>query len=215
MGLAEGEGDEMNHKVTKENFLKDVKEHEITIFKNDGLYRHIRFRKPHESAFYFDLVTFPHHLVYTGDMGTYVFSRIEDMFEFFRSNDGEVHPNFDYWSEKCLSESIFGDGIREFSIKEFEDCVVDHARECLGREQEEELTENEKFELYDLLHCNDEYEAVEAIREHCSLDIPMDDFSWSSCRVFTDHFIWCCCAIQWGIMQYDEKAKEMGNGING
>lgn len=52
----------------------------------DGIYRHIRFRQPGTMCMHFDLITWPGYLCYTGDMGTYVFTRLADMFEFFRTD---------------------------------------------------------------------------------------------------------------------------------
>lgn len=47
------------------------------------------------------------YLCYTGDMGTYVFQRLTDMFEFFRTdreykkrNGGKLAVNLSYWGEK-------------------------------------------------------------------------------------------------------------------
>ena len=41
-------------------------------------------------------------LIASGDVGTYVFSRLADMFEFFRSpmtSDGRLYINDSYWAE--------------------------------------------------------------------------------------------------------------------
>ena len=67
-------------------FLRDVAEHEMIVVRDDGVHRHIRFKKPGTSCMHFDLITWPGYLCYTGDMGTYVFSRLTDMFEFFRTD---------------------------------------------------------------------------------------------------------------------------------
>ena len=69
-----------------EQFLRDVAEHTMTVIREDGVSRHIRFAKPGTSCMHFDLITWPGYLCYTGDMGTYVFQRLTDMFEFFRTD---------------------------------------------------------------------------------------------------------------------------------
>lgn len=71
---------------TLEGFLNDVKNHELTIHKDDGVYRHITLRNSETNAFYFNVTTFPNYLVITGDMGSLTFSRVEDMFMFFRND---------------------------------------------------------------------------------------------------------------------------------
>src|SRR5690348_13144744 len=88
-------------------FLKDVSTHEMIVIRDDGANRHIRFKRPGTSCMYFDLITWPGYLCYTGDMGTYVFSRLEDMFEFFRTDRDynkrkgrELSINPKYWGEK-------------------------------------------------------------------------------------------------------------------
>ena len=38
------------------DFLRDVATHELTIIRNEGLYRHLRFSRPGSSCMYFDLI---------------------------------------------------------------------------------------------------------------------------------------------------------------
>jgi hypothetical protein len=93
-----------------ERFAADTAQHEMTVLRDDGLYRHLQFvrvapspktGKPERSSFYwFELVTWPGHLAITGDCGTYVFARIEDMFGFFRGH--RVNPG--YWAEKVRGD---------------------------------------------------------------------------------------------------------------
>ena len=196
----------MKKQLTKEQFLNDVKDHQIKILKEDGVYRHVRFKKPNDVSMWFDLITTPNRLLYTGDMGTFVFSRIEDMFRFFRSGSGELQPNFGYWGEKCISESRHDGGCYEFSLDEFKKCVIEHTLSMLDKYAESELTEEEHDEISDLLECCDEYEAIEAVRNHKADLIPFDDFFEYSFTKASLRYLWCCYAIQWGIMQYD-KAK--------
>ena len=96
----------MTRESTEADFLKDVAAHEMEILRDDGVYRHIRFKKPGTWCMHFDLVTWPGYLAYSGDMGCYVFSRLNDMFEFFRTDreylqrDGrQLCINLCYWSE--------------------------------------------------------------------------------------------------------------------
>ncbi|ANW63983.1 hypothetical protein BCA37_10590 [Mycobacterium sp. djl-10] len=75
-----------------------VEHHQMTVLRDEGVYRHVRFRSPQNEIGSFDLVTWPRHLVITGDIGDYHFARLDDMFEFFRSPVG--HINASYWAEK-------------------------------------------------------------------------------------------------------------------
>jgi len=79
------------------NFVEDTKNHKLTIIKDDGVYRHLHCSSG-SSCYHFDIVTYPGHLCYSGDMGCFVFQRTKDMFEFFRSESGRINP--DYWGGK-------------------------------------------------------------------------------------------------------------------
>lgn len=74
--------------LTVERFLQDVADHKMTVVMDNGVYRHLRFANSDSKlAFnqWFDIVTWPGFLAYSGDMGCFVFSRLKDMFEFFRA----------------------------------------------------------------------------------------------------------------------------------
>ena len=53
---------------TLEQFLDDVKHHEIKVHQNNGVYRHLTFANPNDCNQHFNITTFPNHLVITGDM---------------------------------------------------------------------------------------------------------------------------------------------------
>ena len=111
-----------------ERFPKDVAEHHMTVLRDDGLYRHVRFLrvaanpetgKPEKSSFYwFDLITWPGCLAVNGDCGSYLFSRTDDMFEFFRG--GRINPG--YWAEKVRA----GGRVKEYSEDRFRELVADY-----------------------------------------------------------------------------------------
>ncbi|WP_026300935.1 hypothetical protein, partial [Thioalkalivibrio sp. ALE23] len=75
-------------KQQHENLVKDVIKrlaaHQITIEKDEGEYRSIRFSAPNTVINSFTLTTWPGYIAISGDLGTYVFCRLPDMFEFFR-----------------------------------------------------------------------------------------------------------------------------------
>lgn len=89
----------------------------MTILHEDGLYRHLRFRKPHTMHHWFDLITWPGNLTITGDMGTYTFARVQDMFDFFTG-----HINTDYWAEKEKTRTRHE--LKEHSASEFKQWIV-------------------------------------------------------------------------------------------
>lgn len=134
---------------SEECFLQDVAKHEMKILHYDGAYRHIRFSKPGTRCMSFDLVTWPGYLCFCGDMGDFVFSRSEDMFEFFRSSGHKSHPgqvlavNFEYWAEKCLAVDKHC-VIKEYSPEKFcevineilddDDDATDELRKAIAEE---------------------------------------------------------------------------------
>lgn len=71
---------------------------ELEILQDDGVHRHLRFRRPGTSIGYFNLTTWPGHLAISGDVEAFVFAREHDMFGFFGSNRERINPT--YWAEK-------------------------------------------------------------------------------------------------------------------
>lgn len=173
----------MSDKCTEESFLRDVATHELTVIKDEELYRHLRFRRPASGNMYFDLITWPGYLCYTGDMGTYVFSRIPDMFEFFRmgNNDFNKRPepelsiNPGYWSEKVQSTSKFGNDTEEFSVESFKEVILKRFEEHFEEEKpeidwEEYEPENETPEDVINAHAPD-FERWQERKDNCRDEI--------------------------------------------
>lgn len=211
---------------TQQRFERDVAEHQMTVLHEDGVYRHIRFRRPDTSCMHFDLITYPGYLVYSGDMGCYVFSRLRDMFEFFRTDrlHGEdprkLYINRGYWSEKL--QAVDGNrrsgGAKEFSPEKFRRVINEYrlrwirgAREyaTLDKDQRRELWEAVDNEVLCYLddgehaayqHANDFHWAANshAGRAYTFQDLWEHDFT-----AYTSHFTWCCYAVAWAIRQYD------------
>ena len=72
--------------VTQESFLKDVSRHTLRVMLNDELQRHLVLSNGISWNQRFEIVTWPGYLAYAGDMGSFLFHRLEDMFQFFRLN---------------------------------------------------------------------------------------------------------------------------------
>lgn len=187
-------------------FLSDVGGHVMTTVREDGVSRHLRFSLPDSFQYRFDLITWPGHLCYTGDMGTYVFSRTKDMFEFFRANrqqprlSQQLFINPGYWAEKVLASDKNG------KIEEYDrDLAELRLREAL-RDRRRDLTSEERAEIFDeVMAAIDDGEAVfkTALMDHFS-----DCWEWNL-NEYTYSFIWCCFAIAWGIQQYDARRESV------
>lgn len=198
-----------NDICTREQFLNDIKDHKLKIIQDDGLYRHLRMTSG--SSFYrYDIITWPGHLCITGDCGSYLFSRIEDMFNFFRDENQQINPR--YWGEKVLSESVFGEGVEKFSVEKFTQNVIEWATEEIEDEDEKaDMME----EIDELLNCEDEWECVEALRNFTSKKVDFTDFWEMRCEKYTPQYIWCLYGIVYAIKKYDETIHDQKAEVRG
>ncbi|MBX9913713.1 MAG: hypothetical protein K2Y25_07430 [Pseudomonadaceae bacterium] len=209
----------MPEEKKQQSFLRDVAEHAIEVVRDDGVYRHIRLKKPGTTCMHFDLITWPGYLCYTGDMGTYVFQRLRDMFEFFRTdqqraNPGELRINLSYWSEKltAVDGSRHAGSATEFSEEKFtkviKEQLVTWMRESgLNREGRSELRKSIEEDVLYYTGSGDEHRLYRAANEF-SAEIDGQEFQFEDLwdhdfTEYTHRFVWCCYALTWGIQQYD------------
>ena len=180
---------------TEDLFVEDVKHHVMTVLRDDGVYRHVRFGKPGTNCMQFDLVTWPGYLSFSGDMGCYVFTRIHDMFEFFRRDCG-INPS--YWGEKVAAAQP--DGVTEFSPDAFRAAIASYLDES---EATQEL--RDEVEAQVLCHADDgEYAARQSAGDFEHNGFQFHDFWEINCSEFSFRFLWCCYALVWGIHRYDD-----------
>lgn len=99
------------YQKSEERFRQDTSKHEMTVMLDEGLHRHLRFKQPGTNTYCFHLVTWPGFLSIGGDVATYMFSRLPDMFRFFRDPKGGINP--DYWAGKIESTNRNG-GHKDF-----------------------------------------------------------------------------------------------------
>lgn len=201
---------------TQDEFLKDVSKHAMEVLRADGVYRHLIFRQPENSWLHrFEVVTWPGALSIRGDVGTYVFSRVPDMFEFFRhpKDNGEIYINADYWSEKLIASDCNGrrgDGVMRFDPDVFQDEVrrryVEHVRLNMQGMPDERKSLRRALEE-DVLAYADEGES-EALRAASSFEhdgFMLSDFWEAEVRKYTVQFIWSLYAIVWAIEKFDNR----------
>lgn len=210
-----------DYTITEQEFLDVVSHHKMTIIMDNGVYRRIRFKNPASSAYWFELITWPGVLCINGDMGTFVFQRLEDMFEFFRADVRylkrlgltlAISPN--YWSEKLVAPT--SRDVKEFSRELFCQYVKEsYADWC---ENNTDTSESVKAglwkELESVVICSiedGEANAYKTARNFVSLydvDFNLQDCWEWNCRDFKHSFIWCCFAIAWGVATYDRETTE-------
>lgn len=189
-----------------DRFIRDIAQHELQVIRDDGVNRHLRFQRPGTMCMHFDLLTWPGYLCYTGDMGTFVFRRLHDMFEFFRSDKSETQYRIDlrYWAEK-IEASDRCDGVREWTKEKF----LSEVRDYFGQHVDDEWPDERKAALWveiDEQVCaaahNSEHHAWVALWEFDEDGFCFRDWE-RSCTVWTYRFLWCCHALRWAIAAYD------------
>lgn len=197
-----------------ERFKRDTANHCLAVLHDQGLYRHLRFKQPGTSCYWFDLITIPGTLIFQGDGTSYVFSRVTDMFDFFRGAPGQINPI--YWSEKLTSrhqseaETYDEDLFRARVKEEVADATVGGSLPGLVAAVEDEV-----FREADIYN---ELGARRALEEFAFYVNPDDRDAWPHKQpdfqfvdvwemTFTDYdwwFLWACHAIVWGIAKYDD-----------
>jgi len=204
---------------TATRFKNETANHVMTVLRDEGLYRHVRFQRvttdpetgqrKWSSFYWFDLITWPGCLAINGDCGSFMFSRSTDMFEFFRIG-GSVNPQ--YWAEKVCGETR----VRSYSEDKFRRLVIEHFVDAVrGGGTPRGLGKAVRAEILgsDELYCEDgarqalaEFAYYRNERDRYSAKAP--DFEFCDTWEWDLHdwdwqFLWCCHAIRWGISQYD------------
>jgi hypothetical protein len=187
-------------------FARDTANHQMTVLHEDGLYRHLRFvqPKPASSMYWFDLITWPGCLTIRGDIGdAYTFSRLPDMFEFFRGRVGRINEH--YWSEKLDNGR---DSAKEYSEKLFRQLVcemVGHAVQSgdaprgVGKAVREEILASEFLGTEEEARYVLENFEYKGFQFKGTWELSFHDYEWT--------FLWACHAIVWGIGRYDRVRK--------
>lgn len=200
-------------------FLEDVATHEMIVIRDEGVNRHIRFKKPGTTAYYFDFITWKGHLCYTGDMGTYVFTRIDDMFDFFRMDDHDWNKNPNglsinpgYWSEKLIAVAR-SEGYKEWDEDEFIRRVNEVRVGWMRWAKSLGISKDDRRELWEdvendvLSEPSNEHLCVAKIYGYYKRigdeTFEFMDFFDGPMNRYTFHFLWCCYALAWGINKYD------------
>jgi len=226
----------------QERFEHDVAQHKMSMIREDGVNRHLTFRKPSSSSYWFDIITWPGHLCINGDCGTYVFRRDHDMLTFFRADkykgqeEGRLYTNPRYWTEKLVAADSNGShvsGVEELDVSGFKQMVMERIDEYMevkegcpfGRELVTEVKRELRSEVFcDLSDNTPINEAHRRVYEFSFIDPkdnethhPFQDIE-SIPKNYTFHTMWSLYAIAWAIKQYDaakavEKLQPVGSDI--
>ncbi|WP_239934216.1 hypothetical protein [Streptomyces sp. CBG31] len=189
-----------------ERFARDTASHQMTVKHDEGMYRHLLFRSPKSSEYWFELVTWPGSLTMRGDVGDgYTFSRLADMFQFFRS-DRQWGINPHYWAEKLGGGR---DSVKEYSEQALRQRVVEQfvndARwggvpAGTGKALRTWVLDED---------LSSEHEARNILEDFAHRGYEFSDVWEWNFRDYDPHFLWACHAIQWGIAQYDAAREQV------
>jgi len=192
--------------IDKESFLKDTKEHVMTVNVNlPNGYRHIVFAKPDTTVQRFEIVTTPSRLFYTGDMGSFTFGRgFSDMVYFF-GNASDI--NTGYWAEKCLASDGATNGIHEFDADIYIGAMVlymnenDYSEECIEYFKDNSACMNHVEEFIDLLS---------QLNGNNDFDDQIDYEMYPKHTGYSLRFLWCLYAVNWGCKKFINSISENG-----
>lgn len=191
------------HPEVLRRFNRDIEGHEMEVLLDQGLYRHLRFKKPGTGMYYVDIITTPGQLTIRADMGTYVFSRLTDMFEFFTGNG---YVNAGYWGEKLLAIDK-NSGYRGHSEDVYRGWVIQNfwdRREFYEPDVAAQIWADIRDSLFDdYVDRTSKSECMGALDRFRSHDFRYHDtwdHDWSE---YSFQYLWCCHAILWGIQQYN------------
>ncbi len=174
-------------KDARKSFVESSTDRSLEIIHDNGLYRHLKCYKAGTGCMGFSITTWPGYLAISGDMGCYVFARIQDMFEFFRGDD----INDSYWAEKVQAADKC-DGLREFD--------EDAAREWVERQAKES---GEEIDIDSVNYCDDIRDFIDSLPRHDAFADAWDN----SFERYTFRYLWCCFAIVWAIKEYDAQKQ--------
>lgn len=216
-----------------ERFTSETSDHKMTVLRNDGVYRHLRFMNPRNSAYWFEIHTGPSFLLFRGDGDSYVFSNGDlDMFRSFRHSifrDGSLHPDPGYWTQKLSS----GEQAEKWSPEVFEEDleaqIVSLVEEEVLPPEHEERFRHELGEhlLYEDLSSADlavkavdefdfYFEEPDRYKSGHRPDVEFDDpWEWiTHCTEYQWWYLWALHGILHGIRQYDRQFGRPGVALD-
>lgn len=200
-------------------FAHDTADHQMTILHFEPPYVHLMFSKPKTNNYRFDLISAPGQMIVTGDMGSWIFSRERDMWNFFKTSpkmDEKYLFDPHYWLEKA--DAIDRQGGERFSFEYLIAFIVERMGEDdrLSEDQKDELLDGLEAYRHESLHeCLEFLDGVEVTTESGRSYRPFAQPEGSA-KVYTFGFLWICYAIAWGVKQYHlafTEAKEVTDAV--
>lgn len=192
-------------KYLQDEFSRNTREFQLEILHDDGPYRHLTFGRPGSSMGRFELVTWPRHLSIGGDWEGFVFARLEDMFQLFRSPSGQINP--DYWAEKIVAgrhrEKAYSQELVERRIWNAVRQAYEYgtAPKGLAKAVQEEIVGTWEDPLCAWDTAQDAIQNFKHRRDGVEFHFG-ETWAWDTCT-YTGHYLLVCHAIVAMINAYD------------
>jgi hypothetical protein len=186
--------------ISRDRFAEATAGHQMQVLHDDGLYRHLRFRNPDRGEYWYDLITAPGTLTITGDMGDFLFRRVEDMFDFFGRNSTTINGH--YWAQKVvagITEEFDADLYKQNLTQEFFDVI-----DSLSHADRDDLWSDIEWLL---LSAGSTESAYQAMSDWSDSRMPLEDSFETPVTSLSTTFLWCCWAIVAGISRYSDAKK--------
>lgn len=183
--------------ISRDRFVEATAGHQMTVLHDDGLYRHLRFRNPDRGEYWYDLITAPGTLTITGDMGDFLFRRVEDMFDFFGRRSTTINGH--YWAQKVIAgtpHEFAADVYKQNLTQEFFDVI-----DGLSHADRDDLWEAIEWQLFTAESAES---AHIAMSEWDDSRMPLEDSFEVEVTSLSTTFLWCCWAIVTGIATYTD-----------
>jgi hypothetical protein len=183
----------------RDRFRSDTAEHQLTVVRDDGLYRHLRFSRPDSWFYGFDVVTWPGYLAFVGDMGDLLFSREQDMVAFFEKMEGQPDPRY-------LAEKLKGPGgtnrVLRYSPDLLRDCLREWVCEVTEDGGRHDLWVAVKEQILDCEEAASVDAALFLVRDFRHGDLYIEGWEEWDLWVYDEHFLWACWAILRVVSEY-------------
>ncbi|MFJ9378862.1 hypothetical protein [Streptomyces sp. NPDC101455] len=210
----------------EERFASEVEGATITVVKDDGVHRCLSFRFPKASWEWCEVVTWPGALTLRGGLGCWSFTRIEDMFEFFRPSRNATRVNPTYWAKNLVPGS--GSEVKEYA----EDRARAYARQAVAaaveayghiraEDAEEWLFSDYAWAEFDteagLMRTLGRFEGRvdadrpvgDSLEEFTASEFHFPVQGWDLYR-YNDWFLISCVVLPWAVEQYDTALSPVG-----
>lgn len=194
--------------MTKKDFPDYYKEIEVKKLE-DGIVVVNLWKDEKREIYNFVRLMFAYgNLIYTGDMGEFIFGRnVYNVFTFYKGD--EIQP--DYWAEKVYCSDT---PIREEScdIVELEKLVREDVAEYFGEEELSEEYEETINDTFDYGFDPNPVRAYDAIHElYDELEVNTDNIGYliAKSQQWNGRYLYACELIQWVSNNLDKWLKEI------